>query len=52
MDVKDITNLYIQKKINAKEALEILTKSELLPDAFMQLLVDLYNKSEAYDSLL
>lgn len=51
MNINNIVDLYKKQKINAKDAFDLINKNDLLPEAFMQLLVELSESRGAFDSL-
>lgn len=52
MSISTIARAYRDKEITAQEAFERVTKAGLLPEAFMQLLLNALEDQEAYDSLV
>jgi hypothetical protein len=51
MDINIIVSLYKKQEISAQQAFELLQENNLLPEALMQLLVNLHDEREALNSL-
>ncbi|MCP1454524.1 hypothetical protein J3D49_002078 [Pseudomonas kilonensis] len=51
MDINIIVSLYKKQEISAQQAFELLQENNLLPEALMQLLVNLHDEREAFNSL-